>query len=123
MKMRAILFNILIGIPGGCLIFIGMLMFNTLLSLLFATGSGTMLFILCFTSLVVGMLARLMRPFHGIGAAIASGVIAALIILYLWLSTPSGAGMDLVFGPVGMLVAIAFSTFGAWVFPYVRKKK
>jgi hypothetical protein len=123
MKMRGIFFDILVGFPGGCLIFIGMLMFNTVLSLLFATGAWTMLVILCLTSLLVGILARLMRPFHGLGSAIAAGIIAALIILYLWLTTPPTSGMNLVFGPIGMLVAIGFSILGAWAFPYLRKKK
>jgi hypothetical protein len=123
MKMRGIFFDILVGFPGGCLIFIGMLMFNTVLSLLFATGAWTMLVILCLTSLLVGILARLMRPFHGLGSAIAAGIIAALIILYLWLTTPPTSGMNLVFGPVGMLVAIGFSILGAWALPHLRKKK
>ncbi len=123
MKLRGIFYNILVGIPGGCLIFMGMLMFNAVLSMLIPTGAWTMLIILCVTSLVVGMLARLMRPFHGLGAAIASGVVAALIILYLWLASTTGAGMDLVFGPAGMIVTIGFSILGAWVFPHLRKQK
>jgi hypothetical protein len=125
MKLRGIFYNILVGIPGGCLIFIGMIMFNTVLRLLFPTGpwtsSWTMLIILCVTSLVVGMLARLMRPFHGFGTAIASGVIAALIILYLRLASKTGA-MSLVFGPAGMLVTIGFTILGAWILPYLRKR-
>ncbi len=119
-----VVFNgILVGIVGGCLILIGMLMFNAVLGLLFTTGSWTMLGILCFTSLVVGMLARLMQPFHGLVSAAASGVVAALLILYLWLSSESAAPSSLVFGPAGMLVAIVFSLLGAWVLPFLRKRK
>jgi hypothetical protein len=121
MKLRGIFYNILVGIPGGCLILIGMLMFNTILSMLLPTGQWTMLIILCVTSLVVGMLARLMRPFHGIGTAIASGVIAALVILYLRLASKTGT-MGLVFGPAGMLVTIGFTILGAWILPYLRKR-
>jgi len=123
MKMRGLIYNILVGVPGGCLIFMGMLMFNTVLSLFFPTGQWTMLIVLCLTSLVVGILARLFRPFHGFGTALAAGIVAALIILYLWLRSTAGAGMGLVFGPAGVLVTIAFSLLGAWVFPYLRKKK
>jgi hypothetical protein len=119
---RGIFYDILVGIPGGCLIFMGMLMFNAVLSMLIPTGPLTMLAILCVTSLVVGMLARLMRPFHGLGTAIASGVIAALVILYLRLASKTGAGMGLVFGPAGMLVTIGFSILGAWIFPYLQKR-
>jgi hypothetical protein len=122
MNLRGIFYNILIGIPGGLLIFMGMLMFNTVLSLLIPTCPWSMLVILCFTSLVVGILARLMRPLHGLGTASASGVIAALIILYLLMATPTTAGMGLVFGPAGMLVTIGFSTLGAWLLPHLRKR-
>jgi hypothetical protein len=123
MTLRVIFYNILVGIPGGFLILMGMFMFNALLSMVIPTGPWVMLVILSCTSLVVGMLARLMRPFHGLGTAGASGVIAALVILYLWLTASTGAGMDLVFGPIGMLVAAGFSFFGAALFPLLRKRK
>jgi hypothetical protein len=123
MKLRGIFYDILIGIPGGCLILMGMFMFNAVLSMFIPTGQWIMLVILCVTSLVVGMLARLIRPFHGLGTAIASGVIAALIILYLWLDSMTGAGMGLVIGPAGMLVAVGFSLLGAWIFPYLHLRK
>jgi hypothetical protein len=123
MKLRGFFYNILVGVPGGCLIFMGMLMFNAVLGILIPSGPWTMLVILCVTSLVVGMLARWMRPFHGLATAIASGTIAALIILYLRLASPAGAGMPLVFGPAGMLVTVGFSTLGAWIFPYLRTRK
>jgi len=122
MNLRGIFYNILIGIPGGLLIFMGMLMFNAVLNMIIPTSQWAMLGILCFTSLVVGMLARLMRPIHGFGTAIASGVIAALIILYLRLASTSGAGMSLVFGPAGMLVTVGFSLLGAWIFTVLSKR-
>jgi hypothetical protein len=121
MKLHPVFNNILVGIPGGGLIFMGMLMFNAVLGMLLPSGPWIMLVILCITSLVVGMLARLMRPFHGFGTAIASGFIAALIILYLRLASTTGA-MGLVFGPAGMLATISFSILGAWIFPHLRKQ-
>lgn len=122
LTLRGIIYNVLVGIAGGCLILMGMLMFNAVMGLLVPTAPWIMLVILCFTSLVVGVLARLMQPYHGLGSAIASGVIAALIILYLWLGSKSAAGVSLVFGPSGMLVSVAFSIFGAWIFPLLRKR-
>jgi len=122
MNLRAPLNYMLVGALGGLLIFMGMLMFNTLLNLLFPTNQWTMLALLCFTSLVVGMLARLLQPFHGLGSAIASGVIAALMILYLWLVPSTATTMDLVFGPLGILVTIGFSLLGAWVLPVLRNR-
>ncbi len=121
MKLREIFYDILVGIPGGLLIFMGMLMFNTLLNILIPTGPWAMLIILCFTSLVVGMLAGLTRPFHGLGTALAAGVIAALILLYLRLASTAGA-MGPAFGPGGMAVTVGFSLLGAWVFSHFRKR-
>ncbi|MGA2505110.1 MAG: hypothetical protein ABSG01_13555 [Anaerolineales bacterium] len=120
MKLRALFNYILVGAMGGFLIFIGMLMFNTVLSLLVPTGQGTMLFFLAFSSLVVGILARLLQPFHGVGTALASGGFAALIILYLWLVTSADA-MSMVFGPLGLLISIAFCPLGALLLPNLRK--
>ncbi len=121
MKIRLAFFDIFIGIFGGLLIFMGMLMFNALLGLLFPTGPVTMLLLLCLTSLVVGMLARLVRPYHGLGTALASGILAALLILYLSLATPQAGSSSLVFGPAGMAVAVIFCILGAWVYPKMRK--
>jgi hypothetical protein len=80
-----------------------------------------MLLLLCFSSLVVGILSRLVQPFRGIGTAVASGVFAALIILYLWLVAYPGAGIGLVFGPLGILVAVGFCYLGAWLYPQLRR--
>ena len=122
-KFVNLLSNIFIGIPGGALIFMGMLMFNAVLGLLVKTGAWSMLIILCLTSLITGMLARLSRPINGFGAAIASGIVAAIIIAFLWLSSAKGtANASVVFGPVGMVAAIAFSTFGGWILPRLRKQ-
>jgi hypothetical protein len=122
-KFLTTLSNIFIGIPGGCLIFMGMLMFNAVLGLLVKTSAWSMLIILCLTSFITGMLALLVRPVNGLGAAIASGVVAAGIILYLWLASAPGTGnASVVFGPIGMVVAITFSTFGGWIFPRLRKQ-
>jgi hypothetical protein len=121
-KSMTLLSNIFIGLPGGLLIFMGMLMFNAVLGLLVPTGAWTMLAILCFTSLVVGMLARLVRPVNGLGAAIASGIIAAELILYLHITSVPETSSTLVVGPVGMSATIAFSAFGGWLLPYLRKR-
>jgi predicted permease len=122
MKLKELLASMLVGLPGGCLIFMGMLMFNALLGLLAPTSQWTMLGILCFTSLVVGLLARWMRPYRGLGSAVAAGLVAAGIILFLWLSAAPGSEAGPVFGPGGMLAAVAFSTLGGWVFPRLFRR-
>ena len=122
MKSKAILSYIFVGVPGGCLIFMGMLMFNALLGLLVPTSQWTMLGILCFTSLVVGLLARWMRPYRGLGSAVAAGLVAAGIILFLWLSAARNSEPGPVFGPGGMLTAVACSALGGWLFPRLFRR-
>lgn len=123
MKSRATLSYILVGIPGGCLIFMGMLTFNALLGRLAPTSQWTMLVLLCLTSLTVGLMARWMRPYHGLGTAIAAGLVAAAIILVLWLDAAPGSAPGPLFGPGGMLAALGFSTLGGWILPRLRKSK
>ena len=122
MKVPGIFQYILVGLTGGCLIFMGMLMFNALFGLLVPPTAWSMLLLLCITSLVTGMLARLMQPYHGISSAAAAGLVAALIILFLWQTARQEAGTGLVFGPAGMLVPVVFSPLGAWLLPYLGKR-
>jgi hypothetical protein len=121
-RMLTLLSNLFIGIPGGFLIFMSMLMFNALLGLSGVAGSWLMLILLSFTSLIVGLLVRMVRPINGLGAAIASGVVAAGIILYLWMcSAPGTDSVTQVFAPAGMLATLAFSTLGGWLLPHLWK--
>jgi predicted membrane protein len=122
MKSRAILSYVFVGLPGGCLIFMGMLMFNAVLGLLLPTSQRTMLVILCLTALIVGLMARWMRPYHGLGSAVAAGLVAAGIILFLWLSAARNTEPGPVFGPGGILASVAFSTLGGWVFPRLFRR-
>lgn len=123
MKSQVLLSYIFVGIPGGCLIFMGMLTFNALLGRLTPTSQWTMLVLLCLTALTVGLMARWMRPYHGLGTAFAAGLIAAAIILALWLDAAPGSAPGPVFGPGGILAAVGFSTLGGWIFPRLRKPK
>jgi hypothetical protein len=123
MKLSGLVRSILVGIPGGCLIFMGMLMFNAVTGLIFATGEKSMFIILCLTSLVVGLLTRLMQPFHGLTSAVVSGVIAALILLGLRLFTPQTTGGNLVFNLPGMLACLFFATLGGWLLPHLRRQR
>jgi hypothetical protein len=120
MKLKTILSYVLVGIPGGCLIFMGMLMFNAVLGLLIPTSPWMLLGLLCLAAFIVGLLTSLMRPYHGLGSAVAAGLVAAGIILILRLAAAPGSEARLVFGPVGMLTAIAFSTFSGWLLPHLR---
>jgi len=122
-KTLTLLANAMIGIPGGCLIFMGMLMFNALLGKLVTVSNWGMLLLLCVAAWIVGTLIRGVRPINGFGAAVASGIVAAIIILFLRLNSTPGSNVPLVFGPVGMLAAIACSSMGGWLLPRLRKQK
>ena len=98
-------------------------MFNAVLGMLVKPAAWTLLLFLCVDAFIVGLLARWFRPYHGLGAAIASGVIAALMLLYLWLAAPAAPGMALAVGPLGMAAVLVFSTLGGWVLPRLQKKK
>ena len=122
-RTRTFLSNALIGIPGGCLILMAMLMFDALIGQVHTGGVWMRLALLCLTALIVGLLARLVRPINGFGAAVASGVVAAGLILFLYL-TGTGAGTaDLAIGPAGMLAALLFSSLGGRLIPRLRKGK
>ncbi len=105
------------------MIFMGMLTFDALLGRLFPTSQWSMLVLLSLTAFIVGWMARWMRPYHGLGTAVAAGLTAAGIILFLWLRAAPGGEPGPVFGPGGMLTAVAFSTLGGWLFPHLRKAK
>jgi len=123
MKLRNLLFDIVVGLPGGCLIFMGTVLGMTLLRMIFQEPpSWTMLVILCLVAVGVGMLARLLRPIHGVGSSIAIGIVAALIILFLWVKAVFGTEDTLVFGPFGMLAALLLPLLGAWLLPKIRRQ-
>ncbi len=119
---RGLFFNFLVGLPGGFLIIMGTFLFNALLGMLFPTGPAAMLVLLSVAALVVGLLARLMQPFHGLITALVAGTIAALLLFYLRQAGHAEAGMRLVFGPAGALAAIGFCLLGAWILPLLRRK-
>jgi hypothetical protein len=120
-KTKTILSDLLIGIPGGLLIFMSTMMFNAVLGKLFPVGAWGMLLLLCIDSFIVGLLARWMRPLHGLGTAVASGLIAALILLVLWQTSAPRPETALVVGPAGMLGTVVLCIFGGWVMPRLRK--
>ncbi len=119
MKSHAILSYLFVGIPGGLLIFMGALTFNALLGKLIPVSQWTMLPLLCLTALTVGLLARWMRPYHGLGTAVAAGLVAAAILLILWQEGKAGP----VFGLAGVLAAVGFSALGGWLLPRLKKPK
>jgi len=122
MSLRSLALTLVTGIPGGALIFMSMLMFRALLSLVFDVGDAGTLVLLGATSLVVGFLARLAQPYHGMGTAMASGLVAAALLLGLRLFSPSPAAGGTIFTVIGMLITIVCCPLGAWLLPRLGKK-
>ena len=126
MKLRELLSQLFVGLPGGALIFMGTLMFNALLGKLIPSSQDnpwTLLLLLSLCAFIVGLLARLARPYHGMGSALASGLVAAAILLGLRLASAPGSQSGLVFGPLGMLAAIGFALLGGWLLPRLWKRR
>lgn len=119
-RLRIILSNLLIGIPGGLLIVMGMLMFHALWGFLLPTSTWSMFIFLCLAALIVGMLARWMRPIHGFGTAVVAGSVAVAVIIFLWLSVPTWSDARLAIGLPGVLAVLGFSTLGGWILPRLR---
>jgi hypothetical protein len=122
MSLRSLALPLVTGIPGGALIFMSMLMFRALFSLVIDIGDAGSLALMGATSLVVGLLARLAQPYHGMGTAVASGMFAAVLLLGLRLFSPASAAGGTIFTVIGMLITIVCCPLGAWLLPRLRNK-
>lgn len=118
--------DFVVGLPAGMLIFISTLLFTTLLGrllagLTFAGREWLALPVLAFDAFVVGLLARLMRPYHGLSTALAASIIAVLIFVGLRLSAETYN--PVIFGLPGLAVTPAFCLLGAWQMGRWRERK
>jgi hypothetical protein len=114
MRIRLILSDFLVGIPGGFLIFMGLLLFSTLLGRLTAIQTWMVVLTLIFTAWIVGLLAGWFRKEREVETAAAAGIICALILVIVRQISPPGPEMGLVFGTTGWVFAIIFCTLGGW---------
>jgi CHASE2 domain-containing sensor protein len=110
--------DILVGIPAGLLIFMSSMAFSALLRQRGVASNWLELLILAADSAIVGLLIRVSRKKRALPTALASGVIGALVILFLWISSPQNAALNpLVFGLPGMAVAFGFCVLVANIVP------
>jgi hypothetical protein len=129
MKLKVTFSDFFVGLPAGILIFISTLLFTTLLgrilaNVTFAGRDWLALPVLAFDAFVVGLLARLLRPYHGPGTALAAGILATLIFLGLRLSAGAdGRYNPVIFGLPGLAVSPAFCLLGAWAMGHWQRKK
>ena len=112
----------LVGLPAGVLIFMGTVLFSTLLSPTAKLPVWAPFVILMAVTLFVGWLAGMTRPRQGPATGLSAGVVAAGILGYLWLSARPGDEFNpLVIGPLGMFTAIIFCPAGGWLGAKSRK--
>lgn len=129
MKLKLTFSDFFVGLPAGILIFISTLLFTTLLGrllagLAFSGRDWLALPILACDAFIVGLLARLLRPYHGLGTALAAALIGVLIFLGLRLSAgPGSAYNPVIFGLPGMVVIPVFCLLGAWQMGRWRERK
>ncbi len=108
--MRLTFSDLVVGLPAGLLIFMSTLMFSALLRSRGAVSDGLELALLAGDAALVGWLIRLSRKAQARATALASGLIAALAILFVWLKSPANASLNpLVFGLPGLAVTIVGS--------------
>ena len=122
MNLRVTFFDVLVGLPGGFLIFMSTMMFSAVLQNAVGVPVSILrwlnLFILAADAFIVGLLASLMRRSRAGGSALASGIVAALILVGLRLPTPPAVPFDpLIFGVPGVLVSIIMPVLAVKLFP------
>lgn len=129
MRFKLTVSDFFVGLPAGLLIFISTLLFTTLLGRLlsnvtFPGRDWLALPVLAFDAFIVGLLARLLRPYHGLGTALAAGVLCALIFLGLRLTAGANARYNpVIFGLPGLATAPVSCLLGAWLMGRRQEKK
>ncbi len=112
--MKPTIFDILVGLPAGLLIFMSTMMFSALLRSRGIASNWLELLLLAADAAIVGWLVRLSRKKQALPSALASGVMGALTILFLWMSSPQNAALNpLVFGVPGMVASVGFCVLAA----------
>lgn len=114
--------DIITGLPAGVLIFMGTVLFTTLTSLSATLNKIPPLVILAIVSSTVGFLAGITRLGKGPATALSAGLIASVILAYLWRSARPGDIFDpLVIGVPGIFITAFFCPLGGWLGAKLRK--
>jgi hypothetical protein len=122
LDFRIRLWDVLVGLPAGILIFMGTVLFSTLLSVKAKIPIFAPYIILIAVTLIVGVLAGLTRLHQGPATAFCAGLVAASILGYLWLAArPEDEFNPLVIGPLGMLTVLILCPAGGWLGTKLRK--
>jgi hypothetical protein len=121
-KFQIGFWDFFVGLPAGILIFMGTVLFSTLISLKAKMSVWVPFVILCVVTLIVGWLAGITRLRQGPATAFCAGCVAAGILGYLWLAARPGDEFNLlVIGPLGMMTAFILCPVGGWLGAKLRK--
>jgi hypothetical protein len=111
-------FDVMVGLPAGLVIFMSTLMSSALLRSRGLASNWLELLLLAINAAIVGWLIRISRKKQAVSSAIASGVVGALVLLFLRISSPENAALNpLVFGAPGMMVAFGICVLAARAAP------
>jgi hypothetical protein len=121
-KIRVGFWDVFVGIPAGILIFMGTVLFSTLISPKTKLPVWAPFLILLAVALFIGWLAGMTRLRRGPATALCAGFVAAAILGYWWLAARPGDEFNpLVIGPLGMITALILSPLGGWLGAKMRK--
>ena len=119
---RPTVWDFMSGLPAGMLVFMATVLFNTLISLYGPVPFFLPMVLLIISCLLVGLLAGITRLRQGPATGAAAGIVAAIILGYLWLAAAPGDTFNpLVIGPAGMLVSLLLCPTGGWLGARLRK--
>jgi hypothetical protein len=122
MKLRVRFWDVFVGLPAGILIFMGTVLFSTLISPKAKPPTWAPFAILLVVTLFIGWLAGMTRLRQGPATALCAGLVAAAILGYLWLAARPGDEFNpFVIGPLGMITALILSPLGGWLGAKMRK--
>jgi hypothetical protein len=122
MRLRMILSDILVGLPAGFLIFMGTILFSTLLARKVDVRAWMIFVALCVTAWIVGLLAGILRKSNGVSTAAAGGLIGALILAVTGTISSPGAETGPIFGPFGWIACIISCILGSFCVHWWRRK-
>lgn len=122
LSFRITPWDIITGLPAGVLIFMGTVLFSTLLSVYADLPMFAPFAILAIVSFLVGGLSGITRLSRGPATALSAGLIAAGILGYLWMTARPGDEFNqVVIGPIGIITVIVISPVGGWLGAKFRK--
>jgi len=121
-RFHLTLWDVLVGLPAGLLVFMATVLFSTLLSPHTPLPVFVPPVLLAVSCLLVGILTGITRLRQGPATGMVAGIVTAGILCYLWLvAAPGDQFNPLVIGPAGMLISLLVCPTSGWLGARLRK--